>query len=211
MARRACRYSGCPRWDRFCECLPRYQVAPVRKQAPRSAVRRRPRANSFSFPILPIHCPDYSFALLLGEGRNSRRVGGASRGRHRIRTLDFRDHHIRGLDHRDYLISGFEAKVIYRLVGNRRCDGHAIANVDPHMSGGLAFFQFGNSALNLIASAQFHDEFSSFGATRAFTKTSSAESAEDCRETQGFAATTRSDSQFRKSGARGPESETAQK
>src|SRR5207237_100048 len=85
MARKACRYSGCPLWGRFCGCLPRYRAAPARRQAPKSAERRQ--ADSVSRSILPRHLPLYNTAGLEGGPQSDEQIIPERRSLRRKRNL----------------------------------------------------------------------------------------------------------------------------
>jgi hypothetical protein len=66
------------------------------------------------------------------------------------------DHHDRGLDHGYCVVSHVERQVVDRLIGDGEMDRDAIADVDVNMARGLAVFDFGNPALDLIARAQLY-------------------------------------------------------
>src|SRR4051794_16994128 len=68
----------------------------------------------------------------------------------------FGHHNVGGLDDGNSLVADGEAEIVDRLVGDRRGDDHAVADLDPDMRRRRAPPDFDDPALELIAGADLH-------------------------------------------------------
>src|SRR5262249_22202965 len=74
----------------------------------------------------------------------------------RVRAASLADHDVRCLDNRKHIVAGSEGEIVDRLVGDRRGDDDAAADVDTDMRCRLTFGDRDDLAFELVAGAKLH-------------------------------------------------------